>query len=185
MKVYHGTTESSGVSILLHGIDLWKGNNNVDNGRGFYTTPDISFAMRCANWKAALGERRAVIELEIDEQAIESLPRCLSMDKEDIEWAQFIVNNRAGREYMASVKSYIHNCGHPPYYDIVYNRVSDGYVRRIVKELKRKPRLVTDKEVKKLINSDFTYQLSFHTPAAVECIKKIQLAKQGEEELLW
>ena len=36
MKLYHGTSNISADNILKYGIDLEKGNTEVDFGKGFY-----------------------------------------------------------------------------------------------------------------------------------------------------
>lgn len=39
MIVYHGTDSYSAQNIMEAGIDLARGEESVDNARGFYTTP--------------------------------------------------------------------------------------------------------------------------------------------------
>lgn len=53
MIVYHGTDSDSAWHIINDGIDLFVGDDSVDNGRGFYTTPSREFASRRAKMRTA------------------------------------------------------------------------------------------------------------------------------------
>ena len=101
MIVYHGTDSYSAQNIMEAGIDLARGEESVDNARGFYTTPSREFALRRARMTtAAVGKfrkdatlRPAVLEIEIDGDALKKL-NVLEFTGTTYQWKEFVFYNR-------------------------------------------------------------------------------------------
>ena len=67
MKLYHGT------NMDIQVIDLTKGLQHKDFGKGFYLTPDKATATRMAKKKARLfGGMPTIITYEMDESVLQS-----------------------------------------------------------------------------------------------------------------
>lgn len=98
MIVYHGTDSISTK------IDLRRGNKSVDNGAGFYTTPNLTFAMQRARTAAV-----RVSGFHTDE-AVE--PAMLEMDtagcrRERLDFRFSRKNDRTGYPEYFTWKSFI------------------------------------------------------------------------------
>jgi len=113
MTLYHGTNEDIGT------IDLTKGMRHKDFGKGFYTTPDKSTAIRMAYKKARLfGGVPTIITYELNETALHSdLNVKVFPKKASIEWFLFIDSNRDRNQ-----TGTLHN------YDIVIGPIADDGV---------------------------------------------------------
>lgn len=149
MKVYHGTISSGAENIIKNGISLTKGKRKVDFGQGFYTTSSFKFAKSTAMNKAKKTNSYNqvyvdpyVITFEYDERKAEENCNILSFIKSDVKWAQFIINNRNGFEYMDSIGSHFHNINQN--YDIVQGSVADN-------------------DIDNMVYNYITNQISFHT----------------------
>ena len=142
-KIYHATTfehfESIEKRILIHRKDA---NINLDFGKGFYTTTNISQAVKRAEslqrrlqnprTRAVKEEHRGiVIAFDLN---IELLYHNLGTDSykifddADAKWAEFIVDNRTQNKH----RIFKHN------YDWSYGPMADGNCTFICKEYKRR-----------------------------------------------
>lgn len=83
-----------------------------------------------------------MITFEYDERKAEENCNILSFIKSDVKWAQFIINNRNGFEYMDSIGSHFHNINQN--YDIVQGSVADN-------------------DIDNMVYNYITNQISFHT----------------------
>ena len=113
MKLYHGT------NMDIQVIDLAKGLQHKDFGKGFYLTPDKATATRMAKKKARLfGGMPTIITYEMEESVLQSdLNIKIFPEKACAEWFLFIDANRDRKN-----NSPIHN------YDIVVGPIADDGV---------------------------------------------------------
>jgi hypothetical protein len=90
MILYHGTNED------IETIDLTKGLQHKDFGKGFYVTPDKATAIRMAKKKARLfGGTATLITYEMDDSVFQSdLKIKVFPEKACVEWLLFVDANR-------------------------------------------------------------------------------------------
>lgn len=176
-KIYHGTTLKDANNIMENGIKIIceKTKKFTDFGPGFYTTPDFNYAVKTARLRAMTAkEIPAVVIIEYDDDKAKSLNHLVLLSQ-SVEWAQFVINNRAGQDYMRIVKEF--NCNLNGQYDIVEGDIADNQIASIVKELKRSGEKATEETVKMLYEPSWPIQISFHTDVAKTTIKPIALKK--------
>lgn len=65
-----------------------------------------------------------VLVFEYNERKAKEICNILNFTKLDIKWAQFIINNRNGFEYMNTIGSHFHNINQK--YDIVQGFIEDN-----------------------------------------------------------
>ena len=170
MVLYHGTNLVSSESILKEGIQLSKGRREADFGIGFYATQDLEFAKRCA-YRKSFRSRPVVLKIEFDyDKAKDAIKSYYSPN---LEWAQFIVNNRNGLEYANAmpVGKREHNIDGK--YDIVYGKIADIDVVGVAERLKTKGMPISNFLLRKLINDEYPSQYSFHSKKSLEYIQKV------------
>lgn len=181
MEVYHGTIDICSRNILSNGISIAKGKPRVDFGQGFYTTPNRRFAESTALNKMEKnnlykGEgfcKASVITYEFDEDMVKkNALKVLSFLEQNIEWAQFVINNRNGMKYVNNIKSVLHNINHT--YDIVTGPIADYMIVNIASKLKKLNCLISQEEVGNILYQYKTLQISFHTEKSLNCIKLIK-----------
>mgnify|MGYP000005466051 FL=1 len=91
MILYHGSCLEISKPDLIHSRD------NVDFGRGFYTTPIHEQAVKwCEKFKRR-GKEGIVSRYDFDETAFQDL-RILKFDNYSEEWLDFILNCRTGKD---------------------------------------------------------------------------------------
>lgn len=90
MILYHGTNAD------IEAIDLTRGLQFKDFGKGFYVTPDRTTAIRMAQKRARLfGGSPTLISYELDETALHSdLNVKIFPEKACVEWLLFVDANR-------------------------------------------------------------------------------------------
>lgn len=89
MRLYHTGYEE------IREPDIHHGRKNADFGQGFYLTADEEFASRWARERAGMKTIMNTYELELEGLRVHRFER-------DVEWFEYIFNNRAGREdYLA------------------------------------------------------------------------------------
>lgn len=168
MKLYHGTSERDLNSIRELGILINKCNLKGDFGQGFYVTPNLSFAKKCAKRKAFHDGIPVVLCFEFDEDLLNM--ESLHFRKPDIDWAQFIINNRAGWDYVNALGLRNHNLDGK--YKIVHGRIADGNIVQLSYLLKNKNMLVTDEHIHDILNSFYPQQWSFHNQEWIDSHKE-------------
>lgn len=182
-KVYHGTVNIYRDS-LTNGIRLDLCNNNVDFGRGFYTTTNYAQAEAFAIKKAKLYNIKQIKKQEcnsnwylkfaspmilvynIEEDIFEQLIGH-TFDKPDDMWAEFIFNNRLGHEYL---KSEFHNLN--AQYDYVYGCMADAAIATLMEDFENG--IITYEQFCSAVtpyDEDNQDQLSFHTENGLTCLK--------------
>lgn len=178
LEVYHGTISICAENIIKNGIILQRGKPKVDFGQGFYTTKSYKFARDTARNKAEktnmhYGEECVtpmILKYNINEELLEDLS-VLRFDKEDIKWAQFIINNRNGFGYMNSVGSHFHNLKQK--FDVVIGGIADNQISLLAKELNSLGEKVTDIDLCNMKYPYHTNQISFHTVKGLACIQLV------------
>ena len=195
MIVYHGTDNLSAESILANGIKLKYGDKSVDNGQGFYTTPNLQFAAERAKEtayrKSMLTEQAlypVVIEIDLQIPINDSDITIKSFDEGcTYEWKEFIFYNRIGRRALQKweIKSNNHNLDAK--YDIVINETADTGVNRTVANYRYKKN-VNVHDLQEIINtinkSSRPYwdkQISLHTKKACSFIKSMKIISLKDE----
>lgn len=169
MKLYHGTISTGAENIINNGIKLEHGKPKVDFGQGFYTTPSFNFAMSTAINKANKTNaynfqtyvEPYVLTYQFDQEKANKYCNVLNFNKTNIKWAQFIINNRNGYNYMNKARTHFHNIGHK--YDIVKGAIADNEIVVLAKTLNDLNAKVTDDDINNILYNYFTRQISFHT----------------------
>lgn len=113
MILYHGTNAD------IEAIDLTKGLQFKDFGKGFYLTPNRETACRMAQKRARLfGGTATLITYELDDSALQSdLKVRVFPEKASVEWFLFVDANRDRKS-----KQPVHD------YDIVIGPIADDGV---------------------------------------------------------
>ncbi|HDR8261192.1 TPA: DUF3990 domain-containing protein [Bacillus cereus] len=135
---YHGTIQIHATNIM-DDINLNIAQPNLDFGKGFYLTSNPFQAWKRAVSKTNLHNKNrnrilkhtpdkkieiavpAIIEFEID-LTILSFLNGLKFDKEDLNWAKFILSNRSKTEIITDE---LHNKDNQ--FDYIYGPMADGY----------------------------------------------------------
>lgn len=176
MKLYHGTISSGAENIIKNGIKISKGKPKVDFGQGFYTTPSFAFAQSTAINKAKKTNMfggayvtPCILTYEFDNIRAREDCKILSFNDIDIKWAQFIINNRNGFEYMKAIGSNFHNIKHN--YDIVQGAIADNKIVLLAETLGRLNKKIDPLEINDIIYYYLTKQISFHTIKSLSYIK--------------
>lgn len=169
MKLYHGTISTGAENIIKNGIKIEHGKPKVDFGQGFYTTPSFNFAMSTAINKAKktntydkqLNVIPYVLTYNFDLEKAKESCNVLSFSATDIKWAQFIINNRNGFDYIDSIGSDFHNINHK--YDIVQGSIADNEIVLLAKQLNTLKEKVKPNDINNMLYNFITQQISFHT----------------------
>ncbi len=174
MLLYHGTTLSNAENIAHNGIDIAKSHIRTDFGHGFYATPDRTCAV---NWaiKKSQFERPGVVYLYFDEKQAVQFIR--TFRQADLTQAQFVVNNRNGRDYVKSLESDLWDNNLDKQYDIVCGPICDGKIAQIARQIAAERRCVTEKDLKEMTSKDYPFQYSFHTLNAFTFITPIKVIR--------
>lgn len=175
MEVYHGTFLEAAKSIEEDGILLRKCKQHTDFGKGFYVTEHYEYALNTARKKVRKSLVKgqilvpAIVKFEYD--AVLGAYIEYPFDSENLDWLQFIVNNRNGQEYVAKVNSVFHNLGYQ--YEIVSGRISDQDITLVASELKEESRLANQEDLHRVVyrNNLYATQISFHTPNALKSLR--------------
>lgn len=186
--LYHGTNVVSQKSIVDDGICLNQNPRGGDFAIGFYLTPELECAKAIARRKAYGNGSPSVVELTLrsgfqkyvnvrDFGAITSA----SEDEKILEWAQFIVNNRCGSDYVSKVSlpKGIGDNNLDKRYDIVIGSIADGRVTKIARNCKGEKRLVTLTEAKSFLDKTFGIQYCICTTNGLSMIKNQPREKKG------
>lgn len=175
MKIYHGTIKQNAENIINNGILLSKSKESLDFGKGFYTAPDVNFAISTAYGKNKKANKNrsldrfagAILEFDFDINKVNDIKH-LSFENIDIDWAQFIINNRNGYAYTDYLKSKFHNLDSK--YDIVTGAIADNRIVPLSKYLKVLNEPIKKSELNDIIYDYETEQISFHTLKSLDCI---------------
>lgn len=187
MKLYHGTISSGAENIIKNGINLKHGKPKVDFGQGFYTTPSFSFAKNTAINKAKktnsynqIYVEPYVLVFEYNEGKAKEICNILNFIKSDIKWAQFIINNRNGFEYMNSISSHFHNINQK--YDIVQGSIADNEIVILAQTLKDLNKKINVNDIDNMLYNYITRQISFHTDNSLKCLHLTECVIIKEKE---
>lgn len=170
ITLYHGTDCKSAKQICLHGIDVnINKNRRLDFGPGFYTTCDYArakmWALRKANTRL---QKPAVVTILFDiDSAIEN--RMITKFDDDLNWGQFVVNNRNGISYIKKMANKINNLHSE--FDITYGRIADVDITTVVESLKKEELPLRDEKL--ILNPSYPKQYVFHTVNSITYIKSI------------
>lgn len=192
MIVYHGTDSDSAQHIIEDGIDLFVGDDSVDNGRGFYTTPSRAFASRRAKMRTSSVQkfrqneklRPVTLQIEIDESKFNEL-RVKEFYGCTYEWKEFVLYNRLGNVFLNNqgIVSINHNLDSK--YDVVIDETADAGVGGVVSRIRYKEtrsnmdiNSVID-QIEKSNNRVWGRQVSFHSKRALKlCIQSIKAIEE-------
>ena len=177
--LYHGTTDNHGRNIETHGVDLSKSQDLLDFSKGFYTTPDIKFALKTAMQRYSTSRYFpnlvkeingiAVVILEYDEQKAAKKLRIKNYPTPSNTWARFVMANR--------VDSDKHWVGFDnnrfAQYDIIAGPTADGKLDDTLISIEKgmlRISDVTSNMCQPAIKGAWAKQISFHTVASLGCI---------------
>lgn len=156
MKLYHGSNQP------IQSIDLSKGKKYKDFGQGFYTT---HLREQAVYWSKRVADRfggaPTVMEFEFNLEAARADGlRIKVFENPDLEWAQFVMDNRqVGAEFRHT-------------YDIVIGPVADDNMARLfgLYDLKI---IDLDTVVAGLIYKDLNSQYFFATERALKYLVRL------------
>ena len=111
---YHGT------DVYFTDISLSKAKPFKDFGKGFYLTTVLEQAIEWAEKKAGRNDRAYVYKYEVSKESIGSDMRILEHLRYTVDWLDLITECRMN--------------DYEPEYDIIYDRMADGDVDRIVSD---------------------------------------------------
>lgn len=176
MILYHGTLLESAQDIVANGIRLEKCRDYTDFGAGFYTTLDKTFAEACAQSKADFYEnlkKLALVQFEVNWEKVRGH---LFFPKADIEWGQFIINNRASNSYINKMN--LMNIGknnRNSQYPIVQGPTADARITDLVREYDITKQPVKEEDMKRFKSSVYGEQISFHTEIALSLLTNAKI----------
>ena len=146
MILYHGSY------LAIPRPDLRHSRDNVDFGKGFYTTPFFEQAVKwCGKFKRR-GQKGIVSRYEFDESAYERL-QVRKVDTYSEEWLDFILNCRKGNDHSV--------------YDIVIGGVANDKVFNTV-ELYFDNLIDKKEAIKRLRYEKPNQQICFRTEIALK-----------------
>lgn len=185
--LFHGTKYSSALLIETNGIRFDQNTYSCDFGYGFYLSPDISSAKTWARRKA-FRDTPAIIEVSLRKDFAEHVKvkdfGIITDNLSDdiiLKWAQFIINNRCGLEYVSktSLSSELKDNSLDASYDIVIGQIADGSITQIASDCKRQFRPITISEAHRLLNTNFGIQYCLCSEKALSVITKKPRIKKG------
>lgn len=167
-KFYHGTDLDSAKNICDNGIDLHASSLSNDFGPGFYLTDDFERAKKWAIRKAnSRSTKAAIVTVLFD---FNSAAPFIEKFSDDLRWARFVINNRNGGEYIKVVPFKDNNLDCR--YDMTYGRVADLDVTDIADELQTEKRMITELEIRQILNPKYPIQLVLHSELAKSFVVK-------------
>lgn len=182
IKLYHGTNQSSALSIINDGIDLSKSKKFRDFGPGFYMTDNIKKAENWArrktdvlNRRQMISEKPYIVTINIDDAMFESL-KCKKFETRNSEWAYFIMANRIG-SIATTNQLNLSNHNLDAKYDVVIGEIADGSISEIAFKIRENIDEFNSFSLNDLLPDNGTYyskQFSLHTSSALSCITSIK-----------
>lgn len=176
LTVFHGTTTE--YLLTFTGIDLTKSRNNLDFGKGFYTTSNYNQASRFAQGRCraymdevGLGTKEGfvrplIMEYTVDIKSLLNLNPYL-FRYPDTKWAEFVYNNRIGQQ---KVISDFHNWDNQ--YHCTYGHLADAVISTLIYNA-RNGIIEYDEFIKQILplRPEEEDQLVLHTTEAIRCVK--------------
>ena len=165
MILYHGTNAD------FAAIDLSQCAPYKDFGTGFYTTTLLDQASAMAKRKSRIfGGAPVVLSFEVPDELL-SLKnfRVLDFPSTGQDWAVFIMNNR-NRDFK-DISSPLSNLDLK--YDVVHGPVANDTLTTLISRYKR-GFIDVNLLLKEMEYSAPSDQYSFHTPAAIALLKKVE-----------
>jgi len=164
MVFYHAT------NALIYTIDLSKSRNRLDFGKGFYLTNKLGTAYDWAIRKVELESEGipTVLSYNINEE-LYSIPGLKFSNLPNQEWLDFICMNRHIDPHSNNYREPRHD------YNWVSGPIADDKVVDVVAEFMRNE-VTSDIAIKRLCALPQTYQLSLHTPEAIDFINEFNVS---------
>lgn len=172
MILYHGTSTTDARNIIENGISVFVGKKRVDFGQGFYMTPDKQTAVRWAIRKSEF-EKPALIGINYDLEAAKRDLKVLTFESPSIEWAQFVINNRAGIFYVQNLQDTVYKKYNDHNIDVCIGQIADGDVFNLSRQISREGRAVTENDVLNITGKAYPGQISIHTENACKYVASV------------
>lgn len=171
--LYHGTDLKSAQEIASGNILLSKCKESSDFGRGFYLTNSYEKVAGWARIKAKHKEScPAVVCFPVNIKTLFENLNYLVFPNENLDWAQFVVNNRVGIKYANEQKYSLNNLFGQ--YEMVIGHIADGNIIDISRELARSDRSINVTEMYNICEGHFPLQFSFHSEKALMVLKSFK-----------
>ena len=169
MRVFHGS------DILIEKIDLTKGKEHPDFGRGFYVTNIRGHAhQRAVNIAIENNTKPVITEFEyIEAYPVNTGLAVKHFDRHSEEWVHFVIMNRD-----ASIVQPAHS------YDIVEGPVADDWVTYQIKRY-QKGRISIEQLIQKLRYREATHQICFCTLESLLALVPIEDETRFDREDLF
>lgn len=177
--LYHGTISKYAANIISNGVILDKSKKHLDFGPGFYTTPNMEFALETAKCRAksynAFHKNDLVIPKVLVFEYMDTKLSDVNIKMFDVasdEWAQFVLSNRTSNDL--AHEKFDNNLDKK--YDIVHGPTADGKYKITPTVNQIDNGCLSIDEINYRIiapsnNKKWGDQISFHTEDALACIK--------------
>ena len=177
---YHGTNETSAISICRDGINFSKSKKELDFGAGFYLSDDYEVAKRRAFQKTLIynriykkSELPAIVVVSIDmemlgDKKIKSFEYC------DSDWLHFVIANRLSDDFLSKTNVELeHN--RDLRYDVVVGSIADSDISEMVSHIDKGDISLSDISVYDVLTDEgrtLGTQMALHTERSLECVLK-------------
>ena len=178
LLLYHGTNLKAAQNIEKRGVLFERCNEFTDFGKGFYTSKYIEFAQDTALNKYLKSRARgniiqpAIVFFELKESIYENL-NVYRFEYEDLEWLQFIVNNRNGWTYVNDLHDDFHNLSST--YHLIEGRIADGNISEYAEVCRKQRSRVSAMSLQSILykGNPYAHQTSFHTKESLGYLRYI------------
>ena len=166
MRVFHGS------DMRIEKIDLTKGKEHTDFGKGFYVTNIRGHAhQRAVNIAIEKNTKPVVTEFEyIEAYPVNTGLSVMRFDKPSEEWVNFVIMNRD-----ETIVQPAHS------YDIVEGPIANDWVTYQIKRYK-KSKINLEQLIKKLLYREQTHQICFCTPESLLALRLMEDDSQFDIE---
>lgn len=174
---YHGTNESSALSICDVGIDFSKSKKELDFGIGFYLTDNIDVARKRAisqtrkyNRIYHKNDKPAIVTIVINEGMFENLS-VRNFEYCNEEWLTFVLANRLSMEFINNHDDIEHNLDSR--YDVVMGSIADSDISGLAAHIEDGDLTFKDISVYDVLTDKGTtlgLQISLHTMRSLSSV---------------
>jgi len=155
MILYHGTNQ------IIQRIDLSRGRNRTDFGKGFYLGSNLEVAREWAKARAVFSGMPIIMRYDLDVAVFndDSVNPC-KFDTPTVEWLNFVRDNRCRSTKNSKIFEPRHNFG------IVFGAIANDKVNFVIDDYIRG--LIEAEDAIKIVKAiPNAFQTSIHTPSAL------------------
>ena len=155
MILYHGTNQ------IIHRIDLSKGRNRTDFGKGFYLSSSLEVAREWAKARAVFSGKPIVMRYDLEVAVFDdvNINPC-KFDTPTVEWLNFVRDNRCRSKKNSKASEPRHNFG------IVFGAIANDKVNFVIADY-ISGLIEAEVAIKMVRSIPNAFQTSIHTPEAL------------------